>query len=122
MLGWWIIISSQTPQERDHYDDKSAILATWEASVGGREWIDALVSDGKATQLLFDGYPCRYTAAAKHVFPLIQEGPPRHTAPVVIGDDYVSEGGWSTKITIHRDRIDGCPEEQMLTIDAWDQS
>ncbi|WP_449427213.1 hypothetical protein [Rhodanobacter umsongensis] len=122
MLGWWIIISSQTPQERDNAVDKSAILATWEASVGGKEWIDALVRDGKATQLLFDGYPCRFIAAAKHIFPLIQHGPPQHTAPVVIGDDYVSEGGWSAKATIHRDRMAACPEEKTLTIDAWDQS
>ena len=41
MLGWWIVISSQTPQELDHEVDKSAILATWESSVGGKKWLDA---------------------------------------------------------------------------------
>jgi len=122
MLGWWIVISSQTPQELDHEVDKSAILATWESSVGGKKWLDALVSNGNATQVQFGGYPCRYTVAAKHVFPLIQDGPPKHTAPLVVGDDYVSDGGWSAKITMHRNRMDACHEDSMLTIDAWDQS
>jgi hypothetical protein len=122
MLGWWIIVSSQTPHEHDREADKSAILATWEASIGGTDWIKSLVSHGRAVQIKFGGYPCRYTASASDVLPLIKNGLPKHGGPLIIGDDYVSDGGWSGKITIHRDRITACPLDQLLTIDAWDQS
>ena len=37
MIGWWIVIAAQTPEERDapNSDRKAAVLANWETSVGG---------------------------------------------------------------------------------------
>lgn len=122
MLGWFIIISTQTPEERDAGSDPEQNLATWEAGLFGADWLKNLVSHGKALQLSFSGYPMRYTAAAGDVLPLIAAGPPTHKSPLVIGDDYVQPPGWSGNANIQHARIASCRPDQMLTIDAWDQS
>lgn len=125
MLGWFIIISTQTPEQRDASSsspDKEGNLASWEAGIGGTDWLNELVKQGKAARLSFGGYPSRYTAAARDVFPLIASGPPAYKGVPVIGDDYYTPGGWIGTATIDRDKIAQCPLDQQLTIDAWDQS
>lgn len=122
-IGWWIIIAQQTPEERDAATDpKAAILATWEASVGGIDWIEKLTEKGKATKLSSNGYPNRYVATARNILPLIAGGVPAHTGQLVIGDDYVMPGGWTGNVKINLDKIAACPPDQILTIDAWDES
>jgi hypothetical protein len=124
MIGWWILVIAQTPEERAAGDDgvKESVLAKWEASLAGIDWIDALVKTGKAAQVLAGGYPSRYRAVAADVLPQIANGPPAHSGPTVFGDDYVMPGDWSGNVTMHRDRIERCPPSQMLTIEVWDQS
>ena len=40
MVGWWVILSPQTPEERDADSDrKQKILATWETGVQGLRWL-----------------------------------------------------------------------------------
>lgn len=41
MIGWWIVIAAQTPEERGapNSDRKAAVLANWETSVGGIDWV-----------------------------------------------------------------------------------
>jgi hypothetical protein len=123
MIGWWILVIAQTPEERAVTDDsKEAVLAKWEASLAGIDWIDALVKNGKAAQVRAGGYPSRYRACACDVLPLIASAPPAHDGLTVIGDDYVMPGDWSGDLTVHRDRIELCPPSQTLTIEVWDQS
>lgn len=89
MLGWWIVISMQTPEERDRADQdtrRAALLANWEASVHGSRWVHRLVEQGKATQLSSGGYPNRFTAQACDVLPLLTKGVPKHDGPAVIGE------------------------------------
>lgn len=110
MLGWWIVISTQTPEERERADQdtrRAAILANWEASVNGSRWVYQLVKQGKATQLSSGGYPNRFTAKACDVLPLIAHGLPDHDGVTAI---------------IHPDRIAACPSDKLLTVDVWDQS
>ena len=125
MLGWWIVISMQTPEERDRADQdtrRAALLANWEASVNGSRWVHQLVEQGKATQLSSGGYPNRFTAKACDVLPLFANGLPKHDGPTVIGEDYVLPGSWTGNVIIHPDRIAACPPDKLLTIDVWDQS
>jgi hypothetical protein len=123
MIGWWIFVIAQTPEERAVAEDlKEGVLATWEASLAGIDWIDALVKSGKAARVLAGGYPSRYRAIARDVLPLIAGGPPAHDGIAVIGDDYVMPGDWSGNVTLHGDRIERCPPSQVLTIEVWDQS
>jgi len=123
MLGWWIVVAAQTSEERDEaVDRKSTTLATWEVGPGGLDWLQTLVKTGRATQLSFSGYPNRYTAKASDVLSLLESGPPAHIGPAVIGDDYVMPANWKGIITFHQDRIAACAADQVLTIEAWDQS
>ena len=51
MIGWWIVIAAQTPEERDTgIGRRDAVLANWETSVGGNGWVQRLVDEGKAVQ------------------------------------------------------------------------
>jgi hypothetical protein len=121
MIGWWIVIAQETPDERDANPDKlSTVLASWESSLGGLDWLDKLAELGKAAQLRKGGYPNRYTAFAQDVLPLIANGPPKHDDIDIIGDDYVMPNGWSGNLTMHSEKIAKCAPDQLLTIDAWD--
>ena len=56
MLGWWIVIAQLTPDEwAATADRKAALLANWEASLDGIDWIEKLAKEGKATRLLSGG-------------------------------------------------------------------
>lgn len=125
MIGWWIIVSTQSPDERDRADQDSrraAILAQWEAGAEGIRWIERLVEAGRATKLAGNGYPNRYTARAADVLPLFGEAPPPPGGPLIVGDDYAMPANWRGKIELHSDRCAVCQLDHLLTIDAWDQS
>lgn len=120
MVGWWITVFQLTPEELgEAIDPRSCqpfVLATWESGLGGIEWLQQLVKAGQASQLLGEGYPCRFVAAARDVLPLLASGePPFHGAQRMSGD-------WLRDVELHRKRIAACPPGQVLTIDAWDRS
>lgn len=102
MLGWQIFIhrqvSGQSPDVTNPTNE--SLLATWMTGIGGTDWLDALVKEGKAVDLGGNRYPCRYTAIAANVLPKISCGPPPHDGPFVIGDDYVLPGGWVGEVRI----------------------
>lgn len=131
MIGWWIVVSTQTPEERDKADQdarRTTILAQWETGAEGIRWIERLTDEGKATKLSGFGYPNRYTAKAADVFPLIEGGgiqPPKDGMWIFgidEGEEYAQPPGWMGKLELHADRVAACPVEHVLTIEAWDQS
>lgn len=124
MIGWWIVISTQTPEERSRHseDRKSFILAAWEVGLGGLDWLEGLVARGTGRKIRGDGYPNTYLASADVVLPLLVDGPPAHNGPMILGDDYVMPAKWFGSIEMHRDRMAACPDGQQLTIEAWDLS
>lgn len=119
MLGWLVIVSTCLPEEDVLADN---IIARWEVGPGGIDWIEKLVESGKADQRSFSGYPNRYIARAGDVLPLLTENPPAHTGPAIFGDDYVLPANWRGQVTMYPERIKGCADDSVLTIDAWDQS
>ena len=120
MAIYLIIVSTQTPEQCDEGPDARSELARWEASFGGTRWIQQLVLQGKAKQLLFAGHPERFIAAAGDVLPLIALGPP-HEGQLRQQGNMTTRQEWSEPATIDQAKFDSCPADQMLTIDAWDQ-
>jgi hypothetical protein len=121
MSGWWTIISTETPERMADMTkvNKEAFLATWEAGLFGADWIAQLCTQGKATQLTFNGFPNRYTALAGVIVPLLLAG----IAEAQDGEfpqDRLT--GWPGSITVHRERIAACVPDQLLTIEVWDQA
>ena len=124
MLGWefYIYRHDLAPDPRQIVPDDRALLARWLVSLGGLDWIEALVREGKATDLSVTEYPLTYLAKASDVLPLIADGPPKCSGSLVVGDDYVHPSGWTGDVLYHRDRIAECAPDLTLLIHAWDQS
>lgn len=125
MIGWGIVILALTPEERDNADQetlRAATLAQWETGAWGIEWIERMAQDGKAVKMLAYGYPNRYTAKAADVLHLLNAPPELPAGPLVVGDDYALPANWRGAINLYADRVDACPADLMLTIDAWDLS
>ncbi|MFC7410392.1 hypothetical protein [Hydrogenophaga atypica] len=128
MIGWWFIVSTQTPDEIDQADQinrRAAALAQWEIRADGIRWIEDLVQAGKATKLSGSGYPNRYTALAADVLPLISAryATPASLARLSLADDeYVPLWKQHKLIEWQVERIEACPPEKLLTIVVWDLS
>ena len=130
MVGWWVILSPQTPEERDTDPDrKQKVLAPWETGVQGLRWLQEMVAKGKVQEhSLKGGYPNRYTANAENLLPLFAEGPPLSPGIDVDAWDESSErpvlvrGNQNWNVTLHQDRMDACLPNQQLTVEVWDQS
>lgn len=121
MSGWWTIISTETPEQLADMTkvNKDALLATWEAGLFGADWIAQLCTQGKATQLTFNGFPNRYTASADVIVPLLQAGISEAQDGEFPQDTLT---GWPGSITVHPERIAACERGQLLSIEVWDQS
>jgi hypothetical protein len=114
-LGWDIFVSRQndaglSPAAAD--SPEGPLLAKWEAGLGGLDWLDELVREGKAIDLGGDGYPFRYTAPAKFLFPRIAVMPPGAKS------DWE---GWKV-VWSEAPLVEQCRPEEWLIVEAWDQS
>ena len=115
MSGWWVVVDPRTPEERDASQDRMGpLVASWETSVFNMRFLDHLVKEGRAEQHSFNGYPNRYTVPAGDFVPFIIDGPPV--------EDLEPNKGWTSRVTIHRDKLLAMPADHVLTVDVWDQS
>lgn len=131
MLGYWIFITTLPPEKWDaenRIDRKSSVLAEWETGIGGIDWLEKLVKEGKASMLLNGGYPNRYTSSASIVLPLIAGNAikPVDYGFWIFGNDegeeYAQPPGWMGKVNLRPEKIRACPSDAILTIEAWDLS
>ena len=84
------------------------------------EWLTSLVLAGKAQKLSGTGYPNRYIAAARDVFPALGL-----TCPFVMEpwtESLHLPGDRHAAIQVNLPRIATCSPEKQLTIDTWDRS
>lgn len=113
MLGWQIGVYRLTDGGKGPAKLSSPAgtrLAAWETSVGGLDWLDELVTEGKALDIGGDGYPCRYTAQAEFLLPRILGQPPQ------------ARNSAHMKTVVHESLIKECRFDEWLLVEAWDQS
>lgn len=106
MMGWMVLVYPKSNED--------AKLASWEVGVSGLRWLDDLVAEGKAVKLNGNGYPTRYEARAADVLPLVESGsavPPTNKPK-----------DWIGALKLRPDNIAATSPDQVLVIDAWDQS
>jgi hypothetical protein len=113
VLGWEIFIYQYSPDESpEAFSGEDALLARWmNTSFGALDWLEELVSAGKAEKVREDGYPTLYTSVAKHVAPIVSSGEATREA-------------WppSKFRQIDHEKLKRCPPDQPVKIEAWDQS
>jgi hypothetical protein len=99
MLGWQVIIRKESAKTS---------IASWITGLGGTDWLDILVKEGKAKDLGGNGYPNSYSAKANQILPLL-------TTELIN-----SVGGGNARLK--SDQISACSNDETLIIEAWDQS
>ena len=127
MLGWQIYVNRSPSRAGESAFEESlkneTLLASWLTGLNGCKWIDQLVDQGRAKSLgSYGGYPRSYSAKAEFVIPLILSLQPKSDGPLVVGEDYAHIGGFNSDIELFLDRIKACPLDEVLSIEAWDQS
>lgn len=120
MLGWHISVFRQTdggssPARAD--SGQGTHLAVWQTDLGGLDWLDELVKNGRAIDLGGDGYPNGYTAQAQSLIPQIAGGPPEARATWVYGPNDILTDQWEGRTAIDRAAADACrPDEWLLVV------
>jgi len=110
-LGWLIIIFQQkTPKPSPPTSETKTgrEVIRWEAYVNGINWIDELVSEGKALELKSGGHPCLYTAQTKYLLPDLESNPP-----------FIRT--WSN-LELDKSRLLKISPKEWLIIEVWDMS
>lgn len=122
MLGWEFFVMREADASSRKPGNPDISLARWMAGLGGNQWLDDLIAQGKATDLDGNGYPNSYLVSAGVLADFLGKGLPNHKGPLVIGDDYVMPGGWRGDGFIDIGRMRGLDPDEMLVVEAWDQS
>jgi hypothetical protein len=121
MLGWEIFITRKEPGLNEPSAESS--LASWKTGLNGDNWLRDLVKQGLAQDLGSNGgYPHLYSAKAKEIIPIISRGAPAYKGGLVVGEDYVLDGGKNWDININQSKLSKCDPDDVLIIEAWDQS
>ena len=124
MLGWEIYIrrldSGQTLEATEFTQD--SVVAQWRAGIGGYDWIKTLVKENKAKALGGNGYPFLFSAKFDVLQPIILIGAPRHSGPLVIGDDYVLPSNYLEMPIINEANLLKCQSDDDIFIQVWDMS
>ncbi len=122
MLGWEFFVIRQSNSALAEGMREGSLLASWRAGLGGTQWLYDLVESGVATDLGGNGYPCRYEVPAHALVAALAQGPPKHTGPPIFGSDYALPGGWTGQAKIDLARLRSLDPNEILLVEAWDQS
>jgi len=115
MLGWDILVKGMSKQ------GQVITIASWSAGLGGCQWLDDLTKQGIGKDLGGHGYPNRYTLPFSVLLDKIIPSPPSGNAPLVMGDNYVSDSSHSN-FELHDGVILEIDSNTVVEVEAWDQS
>lgn len=121
MLGYQISIYIQNPGQTSYEFNlpNESLLATWVSNDCSIVWLKKLIAEDKAKLVGGIGYPDTYFAKAEDILPLLT--PKTATdLPPVLAERPPGVMFFDEKFEL--DRMAACPSNQMLQIDAMDQS
>lgn len=125
--GWRISLHRQVSERdspSDDSDPRGVQLATWQAGLGGLDWLLELATVGDAVHLSDNsGYPNRYTVRAAAVLPIVLHGPTDARTVWAAGStDVLDADHWPGATTINSSEMAACDPEEWLQVEAWDES
>ena len=100
--------------------DNEALITWTSGGFGGLDWIDNLVSEGKAEDLGGNGYPDYYKVQAQFVLNALATDTPKNEGQTIMDDKNVNSPDWRSKIDTSE--IVKLKPNQQLIIEAWDLS
>lgn len=107
MLGWHIVGYLQEGHSSSKGRQGDPILFSWDAGLGGMNWMDELVKSGVAKQIGHNGgYPLVYTARKKDLVLAIEN---------LTARDFKSSLNFDHK-------WDALAPDMLVAVDFWDQS
>lgn len=120
MSGWRVMVSiGDLGSARS--GNQSKCIAEWTVGPSGLRWLHTLVSDGRAVQRYFDGYPNRFIlnfgtlAAFSLESGLLDERPSslcdRNSVEIWVGSVRIDAGQWGH-----------VEDAAVVTLDAWDMT
>ena len=114
MLGWQFFLRQQEGEKE---------FASWFVGFGGGKWIRDLAAEGKAIAISERGYPSKYQTTAKYLIGFLKSRqPPAGYGVFVLGEDYFDSGTECWGIEIYDQRVNALNPDDVVIIDAWDQS
>jgi len=125
MLGWHISIYRQSDggeSPATFGSQQGARLAVWQTGLGGLDWLQELVKEGKAIDLGGNGYPSQYTAPARELLPHISVHPPGAREHWLSEPGDVLTAKWAGKTVIDTTAVAQCRPDEWLIVEAWDES
>lgn len=125
MLGWHISVYRSTGQQFQADNTEQAVrtrIGVWQTGLGGLDWIDALVQSGKGRQTKAGGYPNSYMIAASHIVPVILAGPPHARSVWLCEPGDVLNDKWVGRTMIDEVAARQCLVDEVLLVEAWDES
>lgn len=124
-LGWNIAVYRQETDGMRPATLEAAFgsrLAVWQTGLNGLDWLKRLAAEQLAIDLGGNGYPCRYTARARAITPLLQSDPPLANRIWIQDAGDVVLAGWPGKTIQDIAAIEACSPDEWLIIEAWDES
>jgi hypothetical protein len=110
--------SSDVPESTD----ADPRIATWQTGVGGLDWLDPLVSSGRAVSTSRGGYPETYLIRCRDFVARLDEGLPDERPVWGTDPGDVLSDRWLGRTTVDSDTLARCEPDEWLLVKAWDES
>ena len=125
MLGWHISVYQSTGvqfQADNTEQVERTRIAVWQTGLGGLDWIEEILQSGNGRQFGASGYPNRYLIQARHVVPTLLSGPPHARIVWLCEPGDVLNDKWVGRTMIDEVAARQCPADEVLLVEAWDES
>ncbi len=123
MLGWHINVFKTNLDKFVAYDSSTNELriASWSTGMNGIDWLKKLSQESLIQELGGNGYPYRFSAKASVIIPKINFDP-LISADLIISDQCLLDEYERQTLKIDVVKISKCRANDLLLIEAWDQS